>query len=106
MLIEDAARERVASGRIQHCEYLRDIHYRLILSLMKGNSYQGIVNILFWLEGLPDVHEEYFPVNYNGGGVKFVMVNGQRLEPREVRYENHLILIKKELLVERAKNSI
>lgn len=79
MLIEDAGRGKVTSGRIQHCEYLRDIHYRLILSLMKGNSYQGIVNISFWLEGLPDVHEQYFPVNYNGGGVKFVMVNGRPL---------------------------
>lgn len=57
---------------------MRDIHYKLILSLMKGNSYQGIVNISFWLDRLLDA-DDYFCLNYNGGGVKYVMVNNKRL---------------------------
>jgi hypothetical protein len=46
---------------------------------MKGNSYQGIVNISFWLEHLPE-SQIFLPLNYNGGGIKYLAVNGRAIE--------------------------
>jgi hypothetical protein len=45
-------------------------------------------------------------VNFNGAGVKFLMVNGQRVDPRDIKFLEHLIHIPRELLRERGKNSI
>jgi hypothetical protein len=95
----------LANGKIGYLENVKDICYKLILSLMKGNSYQGIVNISFWLDSLLDT-EEYFKINYNGGGIKYVMVNGNKLEIKDVKYIDHLILIPKELMVQKGKNII
>jgi len=55
---------------------------------MKGNSYQGIVNLSFVLDVLPDDMES-FPVNFNGGGIKYVMVNGKAMDHKDVRYTKH-----------------
>lgn len=98
-------RDKLVQHRIGYLENVKDISYRLILSLMKGNSYQGIVNISFWLDGIVDT-EEHFKVNYNGGGVKYVMVNGKKLELKDVRYNNHCILIPKEMMIEKGRNGI
>lgn len=91
-------------GSIGVMNHLRDLHYRIILCLMKGNSYQGIVNISFLLDSFKD--EEDFKINFNGSGVKFVMVNGQALDARDVRYVEHCILIPKQLLKEKSRNNI
>lgn len=55
---------------------------------MKGNSYQGIVNISFLLGTLTD-NDEYFKINYNGEGIKYVMVNGKELSCKDFKYINH-----------------
>lgn len=105
LLVEDLQRDKLVQHRIGYLENVKDISYRLILSLMKGNSYQGIVNISFWLDGMVDT-EEHFRVNYNGGGVKYVMINGKKLELKDVRYSNHCILIPKEMMIEKGRNGI
>ena len=104
-LVEDLTREKLVQHKIGHLENVKDISYRLILSLMKGNSYQGIVNISFWLDCIVDT-EEHFKVNYNGGGVKYVMINGKKIELKDVRYSNHCILIPKEMMIEKGRNGI
>jgi hypothetical protein len=44
----------MGNGRIQFLEEVRDINYRVIFCLLKGSSYQGIVNISFQLGSLTD----------------------------------------------------
>ena len=105
VLVEDAHRDRLVHHSIAYLENVKDISYRLILSLMKGNSYQGIVNISFWLDCIVD-SEEHFRINYNGGGVKYVMVNGKKMEVKDVSYSNHCILIPKEMMIEKGRNGI
>lgn len=104
-LVEDLQREKLVRHSIGYLDNVKDISYRLILSLMKGNSYQGIVNISFWLDCIVDT-EEHFKVNYNGGGVKYVMVNGKKMDLKDVRYTNHCILIPKEMMIEKGRNGI
>ena len=70
---------------------------------MKGNTYQGVVNLSFILEGLPS---KSIKLNYNGLGVKYLMVNGRVIPREEVQYRNHKITISSHLLNERGKNSI
>ena len=74
---------------------LRDINYRAIFFLIKGSSYQGIVCISFSLGKLTD---SPFVVSFNGAGIKFLMVNGQRLNARDVNFLDHQIRIPRELL--------
>jgi hypothetical protein len=52
-IIEDMHRSKMGSGRISHLPNIKDINYRIILSLTKGNSYQGIVITTFQLDGFP-----------------------------------------------------
>lgn len=105
VLVEDSQRDRLGEHAIRYLDNVKDISYRLILSLMKGNSYQGIVNISFWLDCIVDT-EEHFRINYNGGGVKYLMVNGKKIELKDVKYVNHFILIPKEMMIEKGRNGI
>lgn len=59
----------------------------------------------FYLESLPE-EEEHLKVNFSGSGIKFLMVNGQVLEPKDIMYRQHLIWIPRSLVRERAKNTI
>lgn len=51
---------------------------------MKGNTYQGIVNITFVLESMED--RPNLELDFKGTGIKFAKVNGRRLQPKEVKY--------------------
>jgi hypothetical protein len=82
-------------GRIRELDEVRDISYRAIFCIMKGSSYQGIVNVSFHLGKLRDGP---FALNFRGTGVKFLMVNGQRVDQRDVSFVDHLIAIPRELL--------
>lgn len=42
-------KDRLGRGSVGMNVQVKDISYKIILSLMKGNSYQGIVNISFYL---------------------------------------------------------
>lgn len=90
-------------GRVGEARELRDISYRVILCVMKGCSYQGIVNVSFQLGKLRDGP---FALNFRGSGVKFLMVNGTRVDKRDVSFVDHLIGIPRELLREGGRNSI
>jgi len=70
---------------------------------MKGNSYQGIVNLTFFLA---DSFSNDLTINFNGSGVKFMMVNNIALDFRDVQYQNHSIIIPRNLLKLNNKNSI
>lgn len=72
---------------------------------MKGSSYQGVVSIGFNLSGLTD-EVEYLSVNYNGTGIKCLMVNNRRIDERDVRFIDHCIQIPRQILRERGKNQI
>ena len=48
-LIEDGLKDKLSRGMVTILPQLKEISYRIILSLMKGNSYQGIVNISFFI---------------------------------------------------------
>jgi hypothetical protein len=72
---------------------------------MKGNSYQGIVITTFQLNGFPFEGKDFL-VNFNGSGVKYIMVNGRELDSRDVAYIDHYIRIPTQLLKEHGKNSI
>ena len=82
---------------------LRDINYRTIFFLMKGSSYQGIVCIRFSLGQLTDTP---LVINFNGAGIKFLMVNGQRVDARDISFLDHQIRFPRELLKEKGRNSI
>lgn len=45
-------------------------------------------------------------INFRGIGIKYLKVNGKKIEPREVKYQQHKIAILGELLKEKAKNTI
>lgn len=95
----------MGEGRVKQLKYLRDIAYRVIFCLMKGNAYQGIVTISFQLGTLP-AETEKLKLNFRGTGVKFLQVNGRRFDRREVEYAGHCILLPRALLREGGKNSM
>jgi hypothetical protein len=68
------------SGEILYMDNIRNIKYQIILSLLKGNNYQGIVNITFELKSLNN--REYFDVSYQGTGIKYLRVNNKKVEQR------------------------
>lgn len=77
------------------------------MCLMKGSSYQGIVCLSFHLVRLPNDNNEHpFVLNFNGSGIKFLMVNGTSVHPRDIVFLEHRIHIPRELLREGKKNSI
>lgn len=61
------------------------------------------MNVSFQLGKLRDGP---FALNFRGTGVKFLMVNGHRVDKRDVSYIDHLIAIPRELLREPGKNNI
>jgi len=96
-MVEDISRHKLGKGAIRVCPYLRDISYKIILSLMKGNAYQGIINLSFFLEHLP-VGQEHLRITFRGSGIKYLMANGKTIDPKDINYTNHVILIQKEWL--------
>ena len=84
----------MGSGVVSHLAYLQDINYRVILCLMKGSSYQGIVLINFNLSISSDEIDD-FNINFNGIGIKFLMINGHKLNPRDIHFTEHHITIPK-----------
>lgn len=96
---------QMGEGRVKQLKYLRDIAYRVIFCLMKGNAYQGIVAISFQLGTLPSETEK-LTLNFRGTGVKFLQVNGRRFDRREVEYLDHCISLPRALLREGGKNSL
>lgn len=103
-LVADLQHQQLGSGLIVHLPYLKDIHYAIILCLIKGNAYQGIVNITFHLDNLRNDNSLDF--GFNGSGIKYLKVNGRRLDPREVKYQQQKIQVPRELLKERSKNTV
>lgn len=89
---------------MMHIKGIKEISYRIIFSLMKGSTYQGISIISFELERFSS--EDDFTINYNGTAVKYLMINGMRIDPRDVVYLDHFIKIPKEVLREGGKNTI
>lgn len=51
---------------------------------MKGNTYQGIVNISFDLRN--NGYNQNLELDFFGTGIKFAKVNGKRLQTKEFRY--------------------
>ena len=94
----------MTSGKMAHIKGLKEISYRIIFSLMKGSTYQGIAIISFELDAFSS--EEDFRINYNGTAVKYLMVNGVRIDPRDVVYLDHFIKVPKEVLREGGKNTV
>lgn len=78
-------------------DWVREISYRIIFCLLKGSCYQGIVCISFQLGRLP-TDEQPFALNFNGAGIKFLMVNGSRVNPRDIIFMDHRISLPRELL--------
>lgn len=64
---------------------IRNLNYRLILSLNKGNNYQGVVLIDFELGHLSQ-NETPLGVNYNGAAVLALVVNGVLIDRKNVVY--------------------
>ena len=85
--------------------YLRDVSYRVILSLMKGNSYQGVVDISFWLDSVP-ADQEHLALDFSGSGVKYLMVNGLVVEVKDITFQQHKIVLRRNWLKEGARNSV
>lgn len=63
------------------------------------------MRISFQLGELTDEGEDFY-VDFNGAGVKFLMVNGTAMNPRDISFLEHRIRIPRELLREGGKNNI
>ncbi len=50
------------------------------MNFNKGNIYQGVVKMSFFIKSLSS-YGKNFKINYNGTSVKYLSVNGQVLEP-------------------------
>ncbi len=87
-------KDKLRPCTIETLNNIKDLSYRIILSLTKGNSYQGIVNVSFFLEELGK-GEEHLYLNFDGGGIKYLMVNGKTIDFSKAKYINHKILISK-----------
>ena len=103
VLVEDPNQRSLVKKKVEYLGHVRKISYKVILSLMKGNTYQGVVNISFVLEALPDGP---FCLNYNGLGVKYLMVNNRVVPREEVFYLDHKITIPRHYLRDKGRNSI
>lgn len=83
---------------------IREINYKIILTLIKGSGYQGIVNLSFSLDTLKG--KDSLDLNFRGTGLKYLKVNSKILEAKEVMYHNHKISIPNYYLKEKSKNTI
>jgi hypothetical protein len=72
---------------------------------MKGNSYQGVMSLSFFLEGFP-LDEQGVALDFSGSGIKYLMVNGQVIEAKDIRFERHKIFLERDWLSEDARNSV
>ena len=72
---------------------------------MKGNSYQGVVDISFWLDSVP-ADQEHLALDFSGSGVKYLMVNGVVVEVKDITFQQHKIVLRRSWLKEGARNSV
>lgn len=84
---------------------ISDIFYKIILNFNKGNIYQGVVKLSFFIKSLSS-YGTNFKLNYNGSSVKYVSVNGRVLEPKEIVYDNHGLFFDKNYLNEKQINKV
>jgi hypothetical protein len=59
---------------------ISDILYKVIMNFNKGNIYQGVVKLSFFIKSLSP-YGRNFKLNYNGTSVKYLSVNGKVLRP-------------------------
>jgi hypothetical protein len=84
---------------------ISDIFYKIILNLNKGNIYQGVLKLSFFIKSLSS-YGKNFKLNYNGTSIKYVNVNGKVLDASEIQYDNHGIFFDKKNLHEKQINKI
>jgi hypothetical protein len=75
------------------------------LNFNKGNIYQGVVKISFFIKSLSS-YDKSFKLNYNGTSIKYLSVNGKVLEVSEIQYDNHGLFFDKKYLSEKQINKI
>lgn len=73
------------------------LHYTILLNLNKSKKYEGVVKIKL-TSNKSYLNQTNLHIDYFGGGILYLAVNGYKIEETNVIFEDHQICIKKEWL--------